>query len=38
MAQISDLFTQHDLIDYTLNRQYPDMRGDELFPAIKVNS
>nr|WP_108725377.1 major capsid protein [Lactiplantibacillus plantarum] len=38
MAQISDLFTQHDLIDFSLNRQYPAMQGDELFPAIKVNS
>ncbi|MBO2713212.1 major capsid protein E [Lactiplantibacillus plantarum] len=38
MTTIADLFSQHDLIDYSLNRQYPAMVGDELFPVTKVNS
>ncbi|MGE9831581.1 major capsid protein [Ligilactobacillus salivarius] len=38
MTTINDLFTQSDLIDYTGNRQYPEMLGDTLFPATKINS
>ncbi|MCP0886934.1 major capsid protein [Ligilactobacillus sp. WILCCON 0076] len=38
MTTIGDLFSQHDLIDYSLNRQYAPFLGDELFPATKVNS
>ncbi|AVK60536.1 major capsid protein E [Lactobacillus sp. CBA3605] len=38
MTKIADLFSQHDLIDFSLDRQYPAMTGDELFPATKVNS
>lgn len=38
MTTIGDLFSQHDLIDYTLNRQYAPFLGDSLFPATKVNS
>lgn len=38
MTTIADLFSQPDLIDYTLNRQYPTRLGDELFEPVKVNS
>lgn len=33
---ILDMFSQSTVLDYTRNRQYPDMLGDTLFPAIKV--
>ncbi|KRL39916.1 major capsid protein [Liquorilactobacillus nagelii] len=38
MTTIGDLFSQHDLIDYSLNRQYPVLLGDSLFEPKKVNS
>lgn len=38
MTTIADLFSQHDLIDYSLNRQYPTLLGDSLFQPQKVNS
>ena len=33
---ILDMFSQNTVLDYTRNRQYPDMLGDTLFPAVKV--
>ncbi|RMX24374.1 major capsid protein E [Limosilactobacillus reuteri] len=33
---ILDMFDQNTVLDYTRNRQYPDMLGDTLFPATKV--
>lgn len=33
---ILDMFSQSTVLDYTRNRQYPDMLGDTLFPAVKV--
>lgn len=33
---ILDMFNQNTVLDYTRNRQYPDMLGDTLFPATKV--
>ena len=33
---ILDMFSQNTVLDYTRNRQYPEMLGDTLFPAVKV--
>ncbi len=33
---ILDMFDQNTVLDYTRNRQYPDMLGDTLVPATKV--
>ncbi|QDR72916.1 major capsid protein [Limosilactobacillus reuteri] len=33
---ILDMFSQSTVLDYTRNRQYPEMLGDALFPATKV--
>ena len=33
---ILDMFSQKTVLDYTRNRQYRDMLGDTLFPAVKV--
>ncbi|WP_338208336.1 major capsid protein [Lactiplantibacillus paraxiangfangensis] len=38
MTTIAELFSQPDLIDFSLDRQYPAFLGDELFPSTKVNS
>jgi hypothetical protein len=38
MPTIAELFTQPELIDYSANRTYPAMLGDELFPARRVES
>lgn len=33
---ILDMFSQKTVLDYTRNRQYPNLLGDTLFPAVKV--
>ncbi|AHB80332.1 major capsid protein [Oenococcus oeni] len=37
-ADIAELFSQKDVLDYTRNREYPVLLGDSLFPARKTQS
>ncbi|MFD1431227.1 major capsid protein [Lacticaseibacillus yichunensis] len=38
MTTIADLFSQHELVDYSANRTYPVMLGDTLFPTRRVEA
>ncbi|MFT8836863.1 major capsid protein [Liquorilactobacillus satsumensis] len=37
-ADIAELFSQREILDYTRNRDYPVMLGDTLFPARRTQS
>lgn len=37
-ADILEVFTKKDILDYTRNRAYPEMLGDTLFPSRKTQS
>lgn len=37
-ADIAELFSQREILDYTRNRDYPAFLGDTLFPARRVQS
>lgn len=37
-ADILEVFTKKDILDYTRNRTYPEMLGDTLFPSRKTES
>lgn len=38
MPTIAELFSQKELITYMMNRQYPALLGEQLFPEVKRNT
>lgn len=37
MPTIAELFSHKEIITYMMNRQYPQLLGEQLFPAVKGN-